>query len=171
MTFLVNDVAMVIFFGLITKEVVEATARGGALHPWRRALLPVIASIGATAVPALFYMNFVDRVNEPMLALGRERSVSACRPSERAVPRRTRSDAAVGIDLVAVYSTTLNPVGVAGVGCKGYSALTPAMSSASSVRFAMLQSEEIEGYMVAFVAIEWPSPSAWPNSCEAMSSM
>lgn len=70
MTFLVNDVAMVLFFGLITKEVVEATAPSGVLHPWRRALLPVIASVGATAVPALIYMSFVDRVDEPMLAAG-----------------------------------------------------------------------------------------------------
>ena len=34
--FLVNDVAMVAFFGLITKEIVEATAPGGVLTPWRR---------------------------------------------------------------------------------------------------------------------------------------
>ena len=70
MTFLVNDVAMVVFFGLITKEVVEATAPSGVLHSWRRILLPVIASVGATAVPALIYAAFVDRVDEPMLAMG-----------------------------------------------------------------------------------------------------
>jgi Na+:H+ antiporter, NhaA family len=70
MTFLVNDVAMVVFFGLITKEVVEAMAPGGVLHPWRRTLLPVIASVGATAVPALIYMIFEDKVDEPTLALG-----------------------------------------------------------------------------------------------------
>jgi len=50
MSFAVNDVAMVLFFALMTKEVVEATAPGGVLHPWRRALLPVCSSIGATAV-------------------------------------------------------------------------------------------------------------------------
>lgn len=70
MTFLVNDVAMVVFFGLITKEVVEATAPGGVLHSWRRAMLPIVASVGATAVPALIYMNLVDLVDEPMLASG-----------------------------------------------------------------------------------------------------
>ena len=70
MTFLVNDVGMVVFFGLITKEVIEATVPGGVLHPWRRALLPVIASVGATVVPALIYMNFVDWIDEPTLALG-----------------------------------------------------------------------------------------------------
>ena len=40
---------MVFFFGLMTKEVVEATAPGGVLHPWRRALLPVIAAVGVGA--------------------------------------------------------------------------------------------------------------------------
>ena len=33
MSFAVNDVAMVLFFALMTKEVVEATAPGGVLHP------------------------------------------------------------------------------------------------------------------------------------------
>jgi NhaA family Na+:H+ antiporter len=70
MTFLVNDVAMVAFFGLIMKEVVEATAADGVLHPWRRAWLPIVASLGAAIVPALIYMSVVDRIGEPMLALG-----------------------------------------------------------------------------------------------------
>ena len=50
--FFVNDVAMVLFFGLVTKEIVEATAPGGILHPWRRAALPVVAAVGMTLVPA-----------------------------------------------------------------------------------------------------------------------
>ena len=61
---------MVFFFALMTKEVVEATAPGGVLHPWRRALLPVIAAIGATIVPALIYVRAVDALDEPMLAVG-----------------------------------------------------------------------------------------------------
>jgi NhaA family Na+:H+ antiporter len=69
-SFAVNDIAMVFFFALMTKEVVEATAPGGVLHPWRRALLPVIASIGAIAVPALLYVGLVDAFDEPMLAIG-----------------------------------------------------------------------------------------------------
>ncbi len=40
---------MVLFFGLITKEVVEATAAGGVLHPWRRAAAPAVASLGLVA--------------------------------------------------------------------------------------------------------------------------
>jgi NhaA family Na+:H+ antiporter len=68
--FAVNDVAMVFFFALIAKEVVEATAPAGVLHPWRRALLPVVASIGATVVPALIYVQVVEALDEPMLADG-----------------------------------------------------------------------------------------------------
>src|SRR5215831_14986738 len=33
--FAVNDIGMALFFALATKEVVEATAPGGALHTWR----------------------------------------------------------------------------------------------------------------------------------------
>jgi Na+:H+ antiporter, NhaA family len=65
--FTVNDVAMVFFFALMTKEVVEATAPGGLLHRWRRVLLPIIAAIGSTAVPALIHLYLVEPLDEPML--------------------------------------------------------------------------------------------------------
>jgi NhaA family Na+:H+ antiporter len=67
--FAVNDVAMVIFFALMTKEVVEATALGGVLHPWRRALLPVIASVGVVIVPALLQVTLAEPFEEPMLRI------------------------------------------------------------------------------------------------------
>lgn len=66
--FVVNEVAMALFFGLIAKEVVEATIPGGVLHHWRRTTVPVIAAVGATIVPALLYFWFVDWVDEPMLS-------------------------------------------------------------------------------------------------------
>jgi NhaA family Na+:H+ antiporter len=66
----VNDVAMAFFFALMTKEVVEATADGGVLHPWRRALLPVIASLGITIVPPLLHVFLADPFGEPMLEVG-----------------------------------------------------------------------------------------------------
>jgi Na+:H+ antiporter, NhaA family len=65
--FVVNDVAMVFFFALMTKEVVEATAPGGLLHRWRRVLLPIIAAVGSTAVPALIHVYLVEPFGEPML--------------------------------------------------------------------------------------------------------
>ena len=54
--FPVNDVAMVFFFGLAMKEIVEATAPGGALHTFRRAALPVVAAVGGMAGPAGLYV-------------------------------------------------------------------------------------------------------------------
>jgi NhaA family Na+:H+ antiporter len=52
--FAVNDVGLAFGFAYLAQEVVEATLPGGTLHPWRRALLPVVAAvggvIGATAV-------------------------------------------------------------------------------------------------------------------------
>ena len=68
--FVVNDVAMAFFFALIAKEVVEATAPNGVLHPWRRAIVPVIAAMGAAIVPALLHVQAVDRLDEPVLAMG-----------------------------------------------------------------------------------------------------
>ena len=67
--FAVNDLAMVVFFAIIMKEVVEATVPGGVLHPWRRAWLPVVASVGVVGVPALLFVGLVDALDEPMLAV------------------------------------------------------------------------------------------------------
>jgi NhaA family Na+:H+ antiporter len=62
--FLVNDVGMAFFFALAAKEVVEATAPGGALNTWRRAALPVAAAAGGMAAPALLYIALI-----PLLGL------------------------------------------------------------------------------------------------------
>jgi NhaA family Na+:H+ antiporter len=74
-TFPVNDIGMVFFFALITKEVAEATVPGGALHSWRRAALPVAAGIGGVAVSIACYLAFVNAAGEHMLAGG---WVAAC---------------------------------------------------------------------------------------------
>jgi NhaA family Na+:H+ antiporter len=66
--FIVNDILMVFFFGLIAKEVVESTAPGGVLHPWRRGLLPAVAATGAVAAPAFFQVGFANALDEPMLS-------------------------------------------------------------------------------------------------------
>ena len=66
-TFVVNDIGIVFFFALITKEVAEATLPGGALHPWRRAALPVAAAIGSVVVSIACYLAFVHNAGEHML--------------------------------------------------------------------------------------------------------
>ena len=73
--FFVNDIGMVFFFALITKEVAEATIPGGALHPWRRAAMPIAAAIGAVAISVGVYLIFVHNSGEHMLAAG---WVAAC---------------------------------------------------------------------------------------------
>jgi NhaA family Na+:H+ antiporter len=55
--FAVNDVAMVFFFGIAVKEIVEAASPGGALHSWRRAALPVVAAAGGMAGPAAIFVG------------------------------------------------------------------------------------------------------------------
>ena len=68
--FIVNDIGMAFFFALATKEVVEATAPGGVLHPWRRAALPVVAATGGMIGPALIYVALVLLWRQPLLLRG-----------------------------------------------------------------------------------------------------
>ena len=68
--FPINDVGMVFFFALATKEVVEATAPGGALHTWRRAALPAVAAVGGMAAPAIIFVLFVRLAGAPELTRG-----------------------------------------------------------------------------------------------------
>src|SRR5579859_4127940 len=68
--FLVNDVGIVFFFALITKEVAEAMLPGGTLHPWRRAAMPVAAALGSVVVSVACYLAFLHHIGEPMLISG-----------------------------------------------------------------------------------------------------
>jgi len=68
--FPINDVGMVFFFALAAKEVVEATAPGGALHTWRRAALPGVAAVGGMAAPAIIFVLFVRAAGTPELSRG-----------------------------------------------------------------------------------------------------
>jgi len=55
--FAIDDIAMVFFFALATKEIVEATRPGGALSSWREAALPLLAACGGMVVPALLFVG------------------------------------------------------------------------------------------------------------------
>ena len=68
--FAVNDIGMVFFFALAAKEVVEATAPGGALHSPRRSAVPLIAAIGGMVGPAAVYLTLVLVSDRPELARG-----------------------------------------------------------------------------------------------------
>jgi NhaA family Na+:H+ antiporter len=68
--FFVTDVAMVLFFGVVMKEVVEATGRGGVLHPWQRAALPVMAAFAMSIVPIWLLSATAQMFGEPLVQWG-----------------------------------------------------------------------------------------------------
>ncbi len=68
--FVVNDIGMVFFFALATKEVVEATLPGGPLSSPRQAAVPVIAAIGGMVAPAGLYVLSVYVVNDMEIMRG-----------------------------------------------------------------------------------------------------
>ena len=70
MHFAVNDIGMVFFFALATKEIVEATLPGGALSSPREAAVPVLAATGGMIGPASLYAVQVWLEGRPDLARG-----------------------------------------------------------------------------------------------------
>ncbi len=54
--FAINDIFMVFFFGIATKEIVEATKPGGSLANIKNALNPLIATMGGILVPIGVYI-------------------------------------------------------------------------------------------------------------------
>ena len=49
--FLSNDIVMVFFFGIAAKEITEACLPGGALNPPRKAINPLLGTIGGVVGP------------------------------------------------------------------------------------------------------------------------
>ena len=70
LAFPVNEIAMVLFFGLIAQEIFEEMMPGGALHQWRRWVVPIVGAAGGVAGAALVYGWFVNWQLEPMLHSG-----------------------------------------------------------------------------------------------------
>ena len=68
--FIVNDVGMTLFFALAAKEIVEATAPGGPLHPFSKAATPLIAAVGGMTAPALIYLALVHGTGDLALRRG-----------------------------------------------------------------------------------------------------
>lgn len=69
-TFWINDVAMALFFGLVAQEAYEELMPGGALHSWRRWLLPFVAAAGSIVGAALVYLAYVNWQYEAVLRDG-----------------------------------------------------------------------------------------------------
>ena len=54
--FLINEIFMVFFFGIATKEITESLLPGGALNPLRKAINPVLGTLGGVVGPASLYL-------------------------------------------------------------------------------------------------------------------
>ena len=68
--FVVNDIGMVFFFALATKEIVEATLPGGPLASPREAAVPLLAAVGGMAAPAALYIVQATLADRPELMAG-----------------------------------------------------------------------------------------------------
>jgi NhaA family Na+:H+ antiporter len=66
----VNDVLMALVFAVGMQEVIEELLPGGALHTWKRALLPVIAGVGGSLGAIAAYEAVVFSGDEHLLAPG-----------------------------------------------------------------------------------------------------
>jgi NhaA family Na+:H+ antiporter len=56
--FLVNDLFMVFFFGIAAKEITEACLPGGSLNPMKKAVNPLLATIGGVVGPVgVFFLG------------------------------------------------------------------------------------------------------------------
>ena len=73
--FIVNDLFMVLFFGIAAKEITESALPGGSLNPMRKAMNPLIATIGGIAGPvAAFFIALIACWNMGLFGEGIEYS-------------------------------------------------------------------------------------------------
>ena len=63
--FLVNDLFMVLFFGVAAKEITEACLPGGALNPPKKAINPLLGTLGGVLGPAFLYILLNKMMGEP----------------------------------------------------------------------------------------------------------
>src|SRR5688572_6977367 len=70
LAFPVNEIGMALFLGLVTQEVVEAVMPGGALHSWKRWMVPLLAAAGGLLGASFVSLAFVYWKQEAVLLQG-----------------------------------------------------------------------------------------------------
>lgn len=68
--FLINDIFMVFFFGIATKEIVEACLPGGSLNPIKNAINPLLGTIGGVLGPIGVFLGLNLLIGETEYARG-----------------------------------------------------------------------------------------------------
>ncbi len=68
--FLTNDVFMVFFFGIAAVEITQSLLPGGDLHPIKRSVNPLLATVGGVVGPAVVYLVLNHFIGAPDLRRG-----------------------------------------------------------------------------------------------------
>ena len=68
--FLTNDVFMVFFFGIAAVEITQSFLPGGDLHPIRKSVNPLLATLGGVMGPAVVYITLNYFLGSPSLQRG-----------------------------------------------------------------------------------------------------
>jgi len=68
--FLINDIFMVLFFGIAAKEITEACLPGGALNPISKAVNPLLGTLGGVVGPVGVFLLINALVGDPAWAKG-----------------------------------------------------------------------------------------------------
>ncbi len=68
--FFSNDIVMVFFFGIATKEITEACLPGGALNPPRKAVNPLMGTLGGVVGPIGVYFLMMVLLGDDRIARG-----------------------------------------------------------------------------------------------------
>ncbi len=63
--FIMNDIFMIFFFGIATVEIVRAIIPGGSLNPVKKAINPLIATLGGVFGPICVYWLLCFILNQP----------------------------------------------------------------------------------------------------------
>ncbi|ABB31329.1 sodium/proton antiporter family protein [Geobacter metallireducens GS-15] len=68
--FLVNELFMVLFFGIAAAEITQSCLPGGDLNPPRKAVNPLLATLGGVIGPVLVYLSLNAVIGDPTLTKG-----------------------------------------------------------------------------------------------------
>lgn len=68
--FLTNDVFMVLFFAIAAAEITQSCMPGGDLHPLKKAINPLLATMGGVVGPVLIYLGLNSLIGTPALRQG-----------------------------------------------------------------------------------------------------
>jgi len=68
--FLTNELFMVLFFGMAAAEITQSCLPGGDLHPLRKAVNPLLATMGGVVGPVLVYLSLNTLIGFPSLSRG-----------------------------------------------------------------------------------------------------